>query len=50
VYAVRGSDVRTTVVDGELLVDEFAPVRVDRVEIAAVARNAAHQLAARAGL
>ena len=29
VYAARGSDVRTTIVDGEVLVDEFAPVRVD---------------------
>ena len=35
VYAARGSDVRTTIVDGELLVDEFTPVRVDRAEIAA---------------
>ena len=25
VYAARGSDVRTTIVDGEVLVDEFAP-------------------------
>ena len=30
VYAARGSDVRTTIVDGEVLVDDFAPVRVDR--------------------
>ena len=29
VYAARGSDVRTTIVDGEVLVDDFAPVRVD---------------------
>ena len=50
VYAVRGSDVRTTIVDGDLLVDEFAPVRVDRAEIASEARRAAHQLASRAGL
>jgi cytosine/adenosine deaminase-related metal-dependent hydrolase len=50
VYAVRGSDVRTTIVDGELLVDEFAPVRVDRQEVASEARTAAHELAARAGL
>src|SRR5471032_2285960 len=50
VYAVRGSDVRTTIVDGELLVDEFAPLRVDRTEIAAEARAEARQLAARAGL
>ena len=50
VYAVRGSDVRTTIVDGELLVDEFAPLRVDRREIAVEARSAARQLASRAGL
>ena len=50
VYAVRGSDVRTTVVDGELLVDEFTPVRVDRAEIASQAREAARALAKRAKL
>ena len=50
VYAARGSDVRTTVVDGVLLVDDFAPVRVDRAEIAIEARAAALQLASRAGL
>ena len=48
VYAARGSDVRTTIVDGELLVDEFAPVRVDRVEVAVEARAAAVALASRA--
>jgi 5-methylthioadenosine/S-adenosylhomocysteine deaminase len=50
VYAARGSDVRTTVVDGELLVDDFAPLRVDPAEVAAQARAAAGQLAARAGV
>ena len=50
VYAARGSDVRTTVVDGVVLVDDFAPVRVDRAEIASEARVAARQLASRAGL
>jgi 5-methylthioadenosine/S-adenosylhomocysteine deaminase len=50
VYAARGSDVRTTVVDGEVLVDEFAPVRMDRAEVAAEARAAARELAARAGI
>jgi 5-methylthioadenosine/S-adenosylhomocysteine deaminase len=50
VYAARGTDVRATVVDGELLVDEFAPVRVDRAEIVAESRRAARDLAARAGL
>jgi len=50
VYAARGSDVRTTIVGGDVLVDEFAPIRVDRAEIAAEARAAATALAARAGL
>jgi 5-methylthioadenosine/S-adenosylhomocysteine deaminase len=50
VYAARGSDVRATIVDGELLVDEFAPVRVDRAEVAIAARAAAQQLAVRADL
>jgi 5-methylthioadenosine/S-adenosylhomocysteine deaminase len=50
VYAARGSDVRTTIVDGELLVDNFAPLRVDPVEVAADARAAAARLAARAGV
>jgi len=50
VYAVRGSDVRTTVVDGELLVDEFTPIRVDRAEIAVQAREAGLALAKRAKL
>ena len=45
VYAARGSDVRTTIVDGEVLVDEFTPVRVDRAEVAADARAAARELA-----
>ena len=50
VYAVRGSDVRTTIVDGEVLVDEFAPVRADRAGVAAEARAAALDLARRAKL
>jgi 5-methylthioadenosine/S-adenosylhomocysteine deaminase len=44
VYAARGSDVRTTIVDGEVLVDDFAPTRVDRTDISAKAREAARQL------
>ena len=48
VYAARGSDVRTTLVDGEVLVDDFTPVRVDRVQIAHEARAAATELAKRA--
>jgi len=50
VYAARGTDVRATVVDGELLLDEFAPTRVDRDEIVVESRRAARDLAARAGL
>jgi 5-methylthioadenosine/S-adenosylhomocysteine deaminase len=50
VYAARGSDVRTTIVDGEVLVDDFAPQRVDRREIALEARSAARDLANRAGI
>jgi len=50
VYAARGSDVRTTIVDGDVLVDDFAPLRVDRAEVAAEARAAAHDLAGRAGI
>jgi 5-methylthioadenosine/S-adenosylhomocysteine deaminase len=50
VYAARGSDVRTTIVDGDVLVDDFTPVRVDRADVAASARAAAHELATRAGI
>jgi 5-methylthioadenosine/S-adenosylhomocysteine deaminase len=50
VYAARGSDVRTTIVDGEVLVDQFAPVRVDRAELGSEARAAAADLARRAGV
>jgi 5-methylthioadenosine/S-adenosylhomocysteine deaminase len=49
-YAARGSDVRTTMVDGEVLVDQFAPVRVDPREVAVEAQAAARALAARAGI
>ena len=44
VYAARGSDVRTTIVGGKVLVDEFEMVRVDRAEVVASARVAARQL------
>ena len=50
VYAARGSDVRTTIVDGDVLVDDFAPLRVDRAEVAAEARAAAHDVAGRAAI
>ena len=48
VYAARGSDVRATIVDGELLVDDFAPLRADRAEVSRDAREAARTLIARA--
>jgi 5-methylthioadenosine/S-adenosylhomocysteine deaminase len=50
VYAARGSDVRTTIVDGTVLVNNFEPVRVDRAEVARSARAAADALATRAGI
>jgi cytosine/adenosine deaminase-related metal-dependent hydrolase len=50
VYAARGSDVRTTIVAGEVLVDDGRPVRVDRAEMVAAARQAARDLAGRAGV
>jgi 5-methylthioadenosine/S-adenosylhomocysteine deaminase len=48
VYAARPSDVRTTIVDGEILVDEFALAREDASEISNVARAEATALASRA--
>jgi len=48
VYAARGTDVRTTVVDGEILVDDFTPLHIDRAEVVAEARKAAGDVAARA--
>ncbi len=50
VYAARGTDVRTTIVDGHVLVDDFRPSRWDAREIAATARAAATALARRAEL
>lgn len=50
VYASRGTDVRTTIVDGEVLVDAFQPTRWDAREIAAMARTEARALATRARL
>jgi 5-methylthioadenosine/S-adenosylhomocysteine deaminase len=50
VYAARGSDVRTTIVDGVVLVDDGVPVRVDPAEVVATARAEARGLAARAGV
>jgi 5-methylthioadenosine/S-adenosylhomocysteine deaminase len=48
VYAACGSDVRTTVVDGVVLVDESSPVRISAREVAAQAAEAASHLASRA--
>jgi 5-methylthioadenosine/S-adenosylhomocysteine deaminase len=50
VYTSRGTDVRTTIVDGEVLVDDFRPIRWDHGEIAAAARHEAEALAVRANL
>ena len=50
VYAARGSDVATTIVDGEVLVDHGLPVRIDREEVVRDARAAAKDLVSRAGL
>ena len=50
VYAGRGTDVRTTIVDGEVLVDDFRPIRWDSRELEATARTEAAALARRAGL
>ncbi len=50
VYSCRGSDVRSTIVDGEILVHDFAPVGLDPGEVAREARQAARDLAVRAGV
>jgi 5-methylthioadenosine/S-adenosylhomocysteine deaminase len=50
VYAARGTDVRTTVVDGEVLVRDFQLTRLDAPAIAAEARSAARVLMQRAGI
>ena len=50
VYSARGTDVRSVVVDGELLVHEFALTRMDTVEVSRSAEAAAAELAGRAGL
>jgi 5-methylthioadenosine/S-adenosylhomocysteine deaminase len=50
VYASRGTNVRTTIVDGQVLVDNYRPTRWHAKEIAATARAEAAALAARANL
>ena len=50
VYAARGTDVRLTMVDGEILMRDFALVNQDPGEIVEHARTAAVELAKRAGI
>jgi 5-methylthioadenosine/S-adenosylhomocysteine deaminase len=50
VYATRGTDVRLTMVDGRVLVQDSALVSEDVAAILADARRAAAALAARAGV
>jgi 5-methylthioadenosine/S-adenosylhomocysteine deaminase len=50
VFAARGSDVRTTIVDGAILVDEHRLTRMDEHEVFRRARVEGRALAARAGL
>jgi 5-methylthioadenosine/S-adenosylhomocysteine deaminase len=50
VYAARGTDVRTTIVGGEVLVSDFALTRLDARAITAAAAAEARALAARAGV
>ena len=50
VYAARGTDVRLTMVDGQVLVNHFALVHQDVTGITADARSAASTLAQRARL
>ena len=49
-YAARGTDVRLTMVDGEVLVQDFALVHLDPLAITSEARYAAAELSARAGI
>jgi len=50
VYSARGTDVRTVLVDGEVLVRDFALTREDELEVVQTARTAARELASRAGI
>ena len=50
VYSARGTDVRTVLVDGDVLVHDFALTRQDAAAVTATARSAAAELARRAGL
>jgi 5-methylthioadenosine/S-adenosylhomocysteine deaminase len=50
VYAARPSDVRLTMVDGEILIGDGVPLQLDPEEVARSARTEALALARRAGL
>jgi 5-methylthioadenosine/S-adenosylhomocysteine deaminase len=50
VYAARGTDVRHTVVDGQVLVRDSCPVHLDTAEVVADARREAGALLARADI
>ena len=50
VYSTRPTDVRTTIVDGRLLVDAGGLTEVDEPAVAALARKEARQLAERAAV
>lgn len=49
-YATRGSDVRTTIVDGEVLVDNGDSVRASRADVLYEATAAEKNLVTRAGV
>ena len=49
-YGARGTDVRLTMVDGEVLMRDFNLVRADIGEIAEAGRTSAAELAGRAGI
>jgi 5-methylthioadenosine/S-adenosylhomocysteine deaminase len=49
-YAARGTDVRMTMVDGEILVDGFALSRLDGAAVIAEGKQAARDVAQRAGI
>jgi cytosine/adenosine deaminase-related metal-dependent hydrolase len=49
-FAATGRDVRMTMVDGEIVADQFELTQLDRKEISAEARAAASTLYSRAGL
>ena len=50
VYSSRPTDVRTTIVDGRLLLDAGRLTQIDEPAVAALARNEARQLAERAAV